>query len=319
MTSTVARMPRPTVKRAALTWPGDASRRSHFEDFLREIGADPESTHLCCKGTSPHPHAHPHTHAHDHRGSTTSLASKTRSTSKVFDKTRASPEGEGRRPNNGAHTRPASTRARTMSTPRVSRTMSPALPVAPKSPALSYIDLEGHDAAPSYTYLSSARDALLTVVGSTPIDERPSRSPVRNFFHDRAPASHSPDSESPSPLTAETLAHRAHSHSRPRRRSASRTPSIDSLDTASSSEAPATPRTHSVLAHELPSLDDLERSSRFRVESTCVKCHRPGSNFPSCAKCGERWCSRECRLQAQEQRGVAGARAHACHGRAASA
>ncbi|KAI0822269.1 hypothetical protein BC628DRAFT_1421950 [Trametes gibbosa] len=316
MTSTLAHMPRPTVKRAALTWPGDTTRRSHFEDFLREIGADPESTHLCCKGTSPHPHAHPQAHAHGHRGSTTSLASKARSTSKVLDKAHTSPEGEGRRSVNGAHTRPASTRARTISTPRLYGTMTPALPIAPKSPAISHIDLENHDAAPSYNCLYSARDALLTVVGSTTVDERPSRSPIRTFFHDRVPASRSPDSEtSSSPLTADALAH----HTRTRRRSASRTPSIDSLDTASSSEAPATPRTHSVLAHELPSLDDLERASRFRVESTCVNCHRAGSNFPSCAKCGERWCSRGCRLQAQEQHGLAGARTHTCHGRAATA
>ncbi|KAI0632107.1 hypothetical protein C8Q77DRAFT_1158778 [Trametes polyzona] len=319
MASTLLHMPRPTVKRASHTWPGDATRRSHFEDFIREIGADPESMHLCCKGTSPHPHAHPHTHAHAHahahlrQGSTPSLASKARSST---DKARASPEGTGRRAaTHDGQSRPSSIRGRTMSTPRLAGS------IVPKSPALSYIDLENHDATPSYNHLSSARDALLTAVGGSPIDERPSRSPTRTFFRDRAPVSSSPDSEtSPSRFhsSSSSPGHGSHHRSRTQSsaRSPSRSPSIDSLDTASSSEAPATPRTHSVLVHELPSLDDLERASRFRVESTCVNCRRAGSNFPSCAKCGERWCSRECRLQAQ--RGSP-AGTHACHARAASA
>lgn len=227
------------------------------------------------------------------------------------DKARASPEGASHHHHSQTQGRPAMARGRTMSTPRVAAPTSPAIPIAPKSPALSYIDLETHDATPSFNYLSSARDALLTVVGSTPIDERPSRSPTRSFFRDRAPVSRSPDSDS-SPPPFPSASDRSHTYTR--NRSASRTPSIDSLDTASSSEAPATPRTHTdVLAHELPSLDDLERASRFRVQSTCTHCHRAGSNFPSCAKCGERWCSRECR------RASTSVHAHACHGRAASA
>lgn len=281
-------------------------------------------------GTSPHPHGHVHTH----KGSTTSLGSKarlspSRTVSEISDhrkipplnagshvqgdKARASPEGASSHHHHHSQTqgRPAMARGRTMSTPRVAAPMSPAIPIAPKSPALSYIDLETHDATPSFNYLSSARDALLTVVGSTPVDERPSRSPTRSFFRDRAPVSRSPDSDS-SPPPFPSGSDRSHSYTR--NRSASRTPSIDSLDTASSSEAPATPRMHNnVLAHELPSLDDLERASRFRVQSTCTHCHRAGSNFPSCAKCGERWCSRECR------RASTSVHAHACHGRAASA
>ncbi|KAI0761956.1 hypothetical protein BD413DRAFT_485015 [Trametes elegans] len=298
MISTVLHMPRPTAKRASRTWPGDATVRSHFEDFLHEIGADVEETLLCCKGTSPHPHGH---HGHTRKGST---ASKARSSpSRAHDKARASTGGTS---HYSTVKGSASSRGRTMSIPSMS--------VPPKSPALSSIDLENHDATATHHYLSSARDALLVFVGGTPVDERPSRSPTRTFFRDRAPASHSPDSRtSPSSQGSRT---------RPSARSPSRTPSIDSLDTASSSEAPATPRTHSPSpAHELaPTLEDLERTSRFRVESVCVRCRRAGSNFPSCAKCGERWCSRECRLQGQLGAAQAQAQAHACHhGRAASA
>ncbi|KAI0372143.1 hypothetical protein BV20DRAFT_1050914 [Pilatotrama ljubarskyi] len=312
MASTVMHMPRPTVKRAALTWPGDATRRSHFEDFLREIGADPESMYLCCKGTSPHPHVH----GHMRHGSTPSFGFKARSSpSRAFDKARASPEGTSRRPTVETQTRPVLNRGRTTSSTKVSSAPSPSIPIPSKSPALSYIDLDSPDATPTYNHFSSARDALRLFVGGTSVDERPSRAPTRTFFRDRVPASRSPDSEaSPSPSSSEVLEHR--SRTRSSARSSSPTPSIDSLDTASSSEAPATPKTQSVLAHELPlSLDDVERSSPYRVESKCASCHRSGLNFPSCAKCGERWCSRECRLHGQHGSSAT----HACHGRSASA
>ena len=77
-----------------------------------------------------------------------------------------------------------------------------------------------------------------------------------------------------------------------------RTNSTDSLSTVSSSEAPATPRNHSpLLGHEQPSLVDLENHSKFRSSSICVFCKRSGTNFPSCPRCGETWCSRGCRLK----------------------
>ncbi|OSD07238.1 hypothetical protein PYCCODRAFT_1422034 [Trametes coccinea BRFM310] len=304
--TTVMHLPRPSPKRASHTWPGTATVRSHFEDFLREIGADVESTHLCCRGTSPHPHGH------SRHASTRSKETKAPSSSKAYDKASASPLGAARRPNIAVQTRPVHKRGRTMSSPRVSEITSPTLPIPPKSPALSSIDLENHDATATYTYFSSARNALLAFVGGTPVEERPSRAPTRTFFHDRVSASRSPDSSSTSSPPRSAMEHR--SRTRSSARSISPAPSIDSLDTASSSEAPATPKTQSILAHELlPTLDDLERSSRFRVDSKCMHCHRTGSNFPSCAKCGERWCSRQCRLQGQ--RGAA----HACHGRMATA
>ncbi|KAI9058340.1 hypothetical protein FKP32DRAFT_1669228 [Trametes sanguinea] len=305
--TTVMHLPRPTPKRSSHTWPGTATVRSHFEDFLREIGADVESTHLCCRGTSPHPHGH------SHHASNKSDESKARSSSRAYDKASASPLGATRRPTINVQTRSAHKRGRTMSSPRTLEITSPTLPIPPKSPALSSIDLKNHDATATYNYFSSARNALLAFVGGTPVEERPSRAPTRTFFHDRVPASRSPDSSSSGSLIpSEAMEH--HSRTRSSARSTSRTPSIDSLDTASSSEAPATPKAHSILAHEiLPTLDDLERTSRFRVDSKCMHCHRTGSNFPSCAKCGERWCSRECRLQGQ--RGAA----HACHGRMATA
>lgn len=92
-------------------------------------------------------------------------------------------------------------------------------------------------------------------------------------------------------------------------RSLRRSPSTESLATASSSEAPATPREHSPLLTTLNApLEDLERTSRFRIRAVCAVCKKKGSNFPSCAKCGEAWCSRDCRTK-----GSSTGR-HVCHG-----
>ncbi|KZT12044.1 uncharacterized protein LAESUDRAFT_710544 [Laetiporus sulphureus 93-53] len=46
-----------------------------------------------------------------------------------------------------------------------------------------------------------------------------------------------------------------------------------------------------------PSLESLEDTSKFCVQAHCAACKRVGSNFPCCPRCGEMWCSRECRLQ----------------------
>ncbi|KAI8978682.1 hypothetical protein BD414DRAFT_115410 [Trametes punicea] len=304
--ATVMHLSRPTTKRASHTWPGDATVRSHFEDFLREIGADVESTHLCCKGTSPHPHDH------IRHGSTHSRAPKARASSHAHGKVRASGQAGSRHPTVDAQVRPADKPGRAISSAKASGIMIPALPIPPKSPARSSIDLQNHDATATYNYFSSARDALLTFMGHTPADES-SCDPTRTSFRGRVPSPRSPDSTS-SRYPPASVVSEQRSRTRSSTRSTSRTPSIDSVDTASSSEAPATPKTHSVLVHELlPTLDDLERASRFRVDSKCMRCHRTGSNFPSCAKCGEKWCSRECRLQGQ--RGAT----HACHGRMANA
>ncbi|KAI0712181.1 hypothetical protein C8Q76DRAFT_479933 [Earliella scabrosa] len=352
-----ASVPRPTVKRAAYTWPGNAASRTHFEDFLREIGETSQAAQfLCC---IPRSSATPCAHAHLHKRSSSTVGSKARSSSRAYDKSRASDEEASPRAPVSSPLRPdleARGRTRTVSSPRVSGTLTSGLPVSLKSPALASIDLEAHDASASYSYLSSARDSLLSCIYTIPVDERPSRAPTRSF-HGPSPSRRSSDSSasprpSPSPPSSQipfpssrqrdaravsrdsVLAdqdhqvpqdhhsyphhHRrspSHLHShlqsgsldpspsllRQRDRSPSRTPSIDSLDTASSSEAPATPRTQAELT-----LGELERTSRFRVPSVCVACRRTGANFPSCAKCGETLCSRECRVRG---------RAHACHGR----
>ncbi|KAI1789606.1 hypothetical protein LXA43DRAFT_558970 [Ganoderma leucocontextum] len=316
-------MSRPTPKRAAYTWPGTPLSRNHFEDFLREIGSNGESAHLCCVPKS----ATTHPHVHAHKRSTSNARSEARSSlSRPVDNARASSHDSSAKGSH--HAQPqhpqAEKRGRTLPSPKVSGTLTSGLPVSLKSPALSSIDLESHDAAAAYDFFPSARDSLLYYIGHSPLDERPSRALTRTFRNHAASTSRSPDpqglsSPSPSSSPASSRSRREseqHSRTRSSARSSSRSPSIDSLDTASSSEAPATPKTQSMLPQDLPPvtvspLEELERSSRFRVPCVCMTCKRAGSNYPSCGKCGEMWCSRECRTGA--------ARTHVCHGRMVTA
>ena len=93
-----------------------------------------------------------------------------------------------------------------------------------------------------------------------------------------------------------------------------RTPSSESeyVSTAPSSAGPATPvhsaTTSPVIPHKAlrPILEALEDASKFRVRTACAACARVGSNFPCCPRCGEMWCSRECRLQST------GGKRHVC-------
>ncbi|KAF9013518.1 hypothetical protein BDQ17DRAFT_1343584 [Cyathus striatus] len=46
-----------------------------------------------------------------------------------------------------------------------------------------------------------------------------------------------------------------------------------------------------------PVLASLERKSKLCARRVhCSTCKKPGTDYPRCAKCGEMWCSRECRL-----------------------
>ncbi|EMD39960.1 hypothetical protein CERSUDRAFT_122092 [Gelatoporia subvermispora B] len=169
-----------------------------------------------------------------------------------------------------------------------------------KTPPLSEVDLEVQHMPPVHAPLRSAQTSLRLVVGVQK-KERPPLTPsaaqARHMVSDHPTNSVlSPGHTTRNPPRALPIA------SRIIRRSSS----PDSLSTASSSEAPATPRTHSPLLDEsrpTSTLEDLEQASRFRVNAVCVTCRKKGSNFPSCSSCGEMWCSRECRLKSNGGRG----------------
>lgn len=82
-------------------------------------------------------------------------------------------------------------------------------------------------------------------------------------------------------------------------------PESDYFPTAPSSAGPSTPNHSHSSAPSIRSdnicltpstLAALEERSKFRVRTSCSACHRPGSNYPCCPRCGEMWCCRECRL-----------------------
>lgn len=43
-------------------------------------------------------------------------------------------------------------------------------------------------------------------------------------------------------------------------------------------------------------LAEVEKTSKFRIHTTCSKCLREGLDYPKCPRCNEAWCSRECRV-----------------------
>lgn len=163
-----------------------------------------------------------------------------------------------------------------------------------KARPLSAVDTCNHDARESRSAFTSATLSLRRLLGHMTGEEQSSRSVTQT--HTSEVAQNDPQEEqSMSPAT--TIRSR-HSHHRSPSRSLRRSPSNESLATASSSEAPATPRAHSPLLSSISApLADLEHTSRFRVHAVCAACKKTGSNFPSCAKCGETWCSRDCRVK----------------------
>jgi len=171
-----------------------------------------------------------------------------------------------------------------------------------KSAPLSEVDIENQYLPPLHAPLRSAQSSLRSALG-VHRQERSSVVPPRTLRRHTTSDDSSHRLASPPHTTRPVAPVASSSSSRIIRRSSS----SDSLSTASSSEAPATPRTHSPLLDDSHhTLADLEQASRFRVNTVCVTCRKKGSNFPSCASCGEMWCSRECRLKGN------GGRRHSC-------
>ncbi|KAF7778986.1 hypothetical protein Agabi119p4_3331 [Agaricus bisporus var. burnettii] len=68
------------------------------------------------------------------------------------------------------------------------------------------------------------------------------------------------------------------------------------LSPNSNSNSPSSHTTHSTLIMN-PILAKLERESKLcGVQMTCSTCGKIGRGYPCCGRCGELWCSRECRI-----------------------
>ncbi|OAX41563.1 hypothetical protein K503DRAFT_481999 [Rhizopogon vinicolor AM-OR11-026] len=46
-----------------------------------------------------------------------------------------------------------------------------------------------------------------------------------------------------------------------------------------------------------PVLKAVERASKLSYHTVCATCLKTGRSFPRCPRCGDMWCSRECRMQ----------------------
>ncbi|KZT12045.1 uncharacterized protein LAESUDRAFT_164293 [Laetiporus sulphureus 93-53] len=279
-----------TVKRVHHTWPSRAAPRSHFEDFLLEIVIYTPENRTSFRPKRIH--------------STASTRISSASNSYQDDPNHWSAIGGHRRQEVSF----------LKSTPCIGNRAGPRSLIAPAvdicsasgslkaEPALA-TDLRNHEASHRVASAREAHEALRLLL-RPPLDRaRPSPAPELPS-HAETP---SPDIPTPGPITETPLFLDIASSSRGLARSLSR----ESFSTASSSEAPETPKTHSsLLVHEWrPTLTDLEHASRFRVQAVCVICKKNGANFPSCPRCGEMWCSRDCRLK-----GNNGAR-HTCRRR----
>ncbi|EKM51520.1 uncharacterized protein PHACADRAFT_186983 [Phanerochaete carnosa HHB-10118-sp] len=318
---------RPGLVKVHHTWHGEVPDRTHFEDFMREIGVNAEELHPCCMprpgklnlcwvsereaervpvrytvvkesrrirsmsepsaSTAPHENVALTSHPATDRGRSVTIR---RQSLPVTAKRPLSPPAisSSRRPS------PPSRVASVISRGGEEAERTPAPPQ--KAPPLIALYTQNHGA--SYLCTSvSADQALRNSMRATLVREVPRESV--------APA-HVQDQELWEPLPqcpALVPSKRPPPSSRnPTKPNLSRVPSFASLETVSSSEGPETPRGHSPLhspSHMLsPTLSNLEQKSRLRVPGQCVACKRTGHNFPSCPACGDMWCSRECRIQA---------------------
>ncbi|CAL1713095.1 unnamed protein product [Somion occarium] len=311
----------PGVKRSHHTWHSPTTGRSHFEDFMLEIGADPRVAHVCCV---PRPDVMSAYHASKESKANSIAIHKgddIQSRHQEYHHKRPSSKPEVRRLSSQAPTNTALnsgaaarmlTRLSVASKPKSSQSSVPEL----KSHTTLSLDTQSFPSSrPSLLAVTSARDRLHAIAGQEEIVRRPSYHdcmlseglrPVENNSHHR-PSNAPLYSSSTSRTSSSSMAMR---NSRP--------PSFTSIDTASSSEGPATPRANSPIRslgrEREVSLESLERTSRLRTPTSCVTCKKSGSNFPSCPKCGDMWCSRQCRIKACK----GGRHSSTCRGRVAN-
>jgi len=60
---------------------------------------------------------------------------------------------------------------------------------------------------------------------------------------------------------------------------------------------PASPLGYNATTTLHPILEAVEGASKLSYRTVCVTCLKPGKDFPRCPRCGDMWCSRECRMQ----------------------
>ncbi|PCH40086.1 hypothetical protein WOLCODRAFT_150132 [Wolfiporia cocos MD-104 SS10] len=240
----------PAVKASLdYAWSSNARPRSHFEDFLHEIGASAQAHHLCCM---PRQSCMSKQHTAGHK--------RTQSISAI----NVASEADRRRATSDqpvARSRPISPGSFSSSSSpidlprRVSRFLAGSPFDSYKADPSIALDKHNHNANDDCFNIPVRQKRQSTLQGTVDAAALPDLFPRQNHALSRA--------DSPDQLVAEPY------HSATPNHLLSRSPSHDSLSTASSSEAPATPKTQgsSIEQEPRPSLADLEHASRFRIRA----------------------------------------------------
>lgn len=192
--------------------------------------------------------------------------------------------------------------------PGVPPALSTVLPLPKPAPAVLHTSQDDLELLGSFTPTSSPRRSLRSLLAAeqprtypSQIPPHPSDSGVYDAASngDQAPSRAWPPSRHLSSLP-----------------SICRTPSSysgsDYFSSVPLSAGPPTPARETspppTLNHKAlhPVLESLEDASKISVQTRCANCTKKGANFPSCPRCGEMWCSRECRLQSS------GGKKHTC-------
>ncbi|GBE84934.1 hypothetical protein SCP_0701160 [Sparassis crispa] len=255
---------RPAAKRSHHTWPRYTAPRTHFEDFLREIGAPAHSCNLCCV---------PKQAPVLNRNSTGRQAS-TVGTGEEFSDGRPIqwshrttgtadfiPHARGTQGSAWFSLGVAYPSRRTLSRfPTSSLVKSGGLSSIFKSKPLSAVDTHFCLVLRADVDRSlSARLCLRSLLG----EDRDEDTALSHEYTEPYDTVHIHTSFDDATQNSDRPASPV-----PDIRPISRSASSESLETASSSEAPATPPTHSpTFSNFSPVLADLERSSRFRIEA----------------------------------------------------
>ncbi|KAI0086504.1 hypothetical protein BDY19DRAFT_995794 [Irpex rosettiformis] len=312
---------RPGLTSKHHTWHGPVTYRSHFEDFMIEIGEDPKQAHLCCM---------PRQAQRYERTRANSMP-----TMMVQHSFMQAPSASDMKQEVSRPSPPKGRPVRRQSAPAALATLasfshkqrgpippklifandsSPKVRLPSKGTATVSIDVRSRTPSCLYSIASVSqrlRAAMQVFDNSdrsplpsgqvpepdedqgrwTPLPTSPALVPG-NLMHMASSISSRTNTSNDNAISTSTMFPSVHT--------VSRAPSFASLNTASvsSSEGPATPHSTSSSFDSpvSPTLSYLEHTSRIRVPCVCVTCKRTGANFPSCPSCGDTWCSRECRL-----------------------
>jgi hypothetical protein len=174
-----------------------------------------------------------------------------------------------------------------------------------KSPPTSFLTVQhhdDHDNFASFTVTNSASNSLRALSRCSSVHRQRKTRPQLALDINITFGVRSSDS---SPSSLGSLLPNSPAPSIP---SISRRPLACDQNSAASSTTTSPKSSHARSATSLNGiLAQLESQSRLCNRNViCVTCRKPGVDFPKCSKCGDMWCSRECRL-------YGGAKRHICY------